>query len=260
MRIHLERGASAPHITRHHRPIAGRALPGAPRRADGPLRVGARGFAVRGHRGVFRRPATASATTRRGRTGPAPSTSSGCPARTTPGSVLLFRPGQDAALVLNLPRDYWHSVPEAADRRLDGAFRDRDRGGCLDARAPRPARRPLGLRAARRTRRHGGRVGLRGDESRRAGHALEFARLYKTAYEVECIAAANRRAARGHLAARARFSAAPASSPSTWPTSRRPATARRSCRTPTSSPSTSMARRCTTAASTAARSAACAAS
>jgi Xaa-Pro dipeptidase len=118
-------------------------------------------------------------------------------------SVMLFRPGRKPLLVLNLPRDYWHSVPAppsgAWTRHFDvkvvddlAAVREalpRDLSGC--ALLGEPDNDVAGWGCAL--------------NPAAIVTPLEFARLYKTAYEVECIAAANVTAARGHLAARDAF-------------------------------------------------------
>lgn len=119
-------------------------------------------------------------------------------------SVLLLRAGRKPRLVLHLPRDYWHSVPEPPSGAWTAHF-EIEMVDDVDA-----VRRALPDDLSG--------CALLGD----AGHAvagwgcaavnpaavvtrIEFARLYKTAYEVECIAAANRCSARGHLAARDAF-------------------------------------------------------
>jgi Xaa-Pro dipeptidase len=119
-------------------------------------------------------------------------------------SVLLFSSGQTPRLVLNLPRDYWHSVPEPPDGPWAGQFEIVIVNGPGALRAALPD--DLSTCAL---------LGEPDDEVMGWGCAalnpaslvtqLEFARLYKTAFEVECIAAANVAAARGHLAARAAF-------------------------------------------------------
>jgi Xaa-Pro dipeptidase len=120
------------------------------------------------------------------------------------GSVLLFRPGKVPRLVLHLPRDYWHSVPEAPTGAWPAHFEIEivadadavrralpdDLSGCALLGEPDDTVAGWGCAA----------MNPAGLVTR-----LEFARLYKTAYEVECVAAANRCAARGHLAARDAF-------------------------------------------------------
>jgi Xaa-Pro dipeptidase len=120
------------------------------------------------------------------------------------GSMLLFRPGRRPLLLLLAPRDYWHSVPEAPTGAWTELF---DVEIVDDAAALR--------RALPRELSDCALLGEPDDAVAGFGFAalnpevlltpLEFARLYKTDYEVECIAAANRCAAAGHLAARDAF-------------------------------------------------------
>lgn len=119
-------------------------------------------------------------------------------------SVLLFRADAAPQLILQLPRDYWHSVPAPPDGAWTRHFEiivvadlagvraalPRDLSGCALLGEPDDEVAAWAC----------GAVNPAGMVSQ-----LEFARLYKTAYEVECIATANRIAARGHLAARDAF-------------------------------------------------------
>lgn len=120
--------------------------------------------------------------------------------------ALLFRSGRKPLLVLNLPGDYWHSVPE----RPTGPWTEHFDIEVADD--------PGGVRAA--LPKDLSSCALIGEPDERVKgwgcaalnpaavvNPLEFARLYKTAYEVECIAVANRIAARGHHAARDAFKA-----------------------------------------------------
>lgn len=119
-------------------------------------------------------------------------------------SVLLFRPGERPLLVLNLPRDYWHSVPEPPTGAWTQCF---EILVVEDLTALRAAL-PPDLSACALLGEPDGDVAGWGFAALNPAAivlAVEFARLYKTAYEVECIAAANRLAARGHAAARDAF-------------------------------------------------------
>ena len=120
------------------------------------------------------------------------------------GAVLLFRPGQRPLLVLQMPRDYWHSVPAAPT----GDWVRHFELAVVDDAAGLRAALPDGL----------GDLALVGEADATVADwgwgeinppavlsALEFSRLYKTDYEVACIRVANRIAARGHMAARAAF-------------------------------------------------------
>lgn len=119
-------------------------------------------------------------------------------------SVLLFRSGRRPLLVLHLPNDYWHSVPAPPGGAWTALFDieivddpaavrralPEDLSSCALLGAPDEAVARWGCGAL---------------NPAAVITPLEFARLYKTAYEVECIAAANRCSAAGHLAARAAF-------------------------------------------------------
>ena len=119
-------------------------------------------------------------------------------------SFVLVRPGERPVLVLHLPQDYWHSVPEAPDGSWAGHFEIRIAGSADEVRGLLP-RDLAGW----------GLVGEPGDRVGSWGFGaanppglvvpLEYERRCKTAYEADCIARANRVAARGHLAARRAF-------------------------------------------------------
>jgi Xaa-Pro dipeptidase len=118
-------------------------------------------------------------------------------------SVLLLREGQKPLLVLHLPQDYWHSVPCVPE----GAWTSHFEIEVLDQ--AEAVRRALGDLSAcaligepDRSVRHWGCAAL---NPRAIVNGIEFARLYKTAWEVECIATANRRSVLGHVAAREAF-------------------------------------------------------
>lgn len=120
------------------------------------------------------------------------------------GSLLLFRTGKKPLLVLNQPRDYWHSVPETPI----GAWTDHfdivivdDLEGVRSA-LPHDLSRCALLGEPDATVSAWGCAAL---NPASLVHPLEFGRLYKTPYEVECVRAANRVAAQGHLAARDAF-------------------------------------------------------
>jgi Xaa-Pro dipeptidase len=120
------------------------------------------------------------------------------------GSMLLFRAGRRPQLVIQAPRDYWHSVPESPAGAWTALF---DIEIVDDAAALRRAL-PQDLSACALLGEPDDGVAGFGFAALNPGALLtrlEFARLYKTGYEVECIAAANRCAAAGHLAARDAF-------------------------------------------------------
>ncbi|MGD9387002.1 MAG: Xaa-Pro dipeptidase [Gammaproteobacteria bacterium] len=120
------------------------------------------------------------------------------------GAMLLFRPGREPVLVLQMPRDYWHSVPESPTGAWTASF---EIVVVEDA---------AGLRAALPDDLSSCALVGESDATVAAWDwaainppellsALEFARLYKTPYEVECVRSANIIARRGHEAARAAF-------------------------------------------------------
>jgi Xaa-Pro dipeptidase len=128
------------------------------------------------------------------------------PAQDHASSVLLVRPGARPQLVLHLPQDYWHSVPEPPRGAWTGHF-DIDIVG--DPAAVRRAL-PDDLSGVAVVGEPDGQLASWGFAALNPDEVvvpLEFERLYKTAYEVECIAAANRLAARGHRAARDAYEA-----------------------------------------------------
>ena len=122
------------------------------------------------------------------------------------GCVLLFRPGRKPRLVLNLPRDYWHSVPAPPEGPWTAHFDVQvvDGPGAVRAALPKDLSACALLGEPDTVVSAWGCAAL---NPAALVTPLEFARLYKTAYEVECIAVANRIAARGHVAAREAFDA-----------------------------------------------------
>jgi Xaa-Pro dipeptidase len=126
------------------------------------------------------------------------------PAADHSGSAVLVRPGQRPLAVCHLPRDYWHVVPAEPAGDWTGHFDLRLAGSETGVRAQLPA--DLSMFAA---------VGAGAEALAGWGvaavnpepllAAMDFERVYKTPWEIECLAKANVRAARGHVAARAAF-------------------------------------------------------
>ncbi|MEJ2514628.1 MAG: Xaa-Pro dipeptidase [Gammaproteobacteria bacterium] len=120
------------------------------------------------------------------------------------GSFVLVRPGEKPFLLLQLPDDYWHSVPEAPVGEWTRHFEIRIAGSAEEIRAlmPRKLERWALLGPP-----DGEVAGWTFGEVNPGAlvTSLEFDRRRKTAYEAACIARANRVAARGHLAARRAF-------------------------------------------------------
>jgi Xaa-Pro dipeptidase len=120
------------------------------------------------------------------------------------GCVLLFRPGTKPLLVLHAPEDYWHSIPEAPEGAWTEHFDLRQATSMAAVRAALP-RDLSGCALVGEADKEVASWGIGALNPAPVLHALEFARLYKTAYEVECIAVANRLSAAGHCAARDAF-------------------------------------------------------
>jgi Xaa-Pro dipeptidase len=120
------------------------------------------------------------------------------------GSLVLFRPGSRPVLVLQLPDDYWHSVPEAPDGAWTRHFELRITGCPDGVRAELPGDL---ARWALLGEPDGDVAGWGFGSMNPPGLvlAVEFDRRCKTPYEAGCIAQANRLAARGHIAAREAF-------------------------------------------------------
>lgn len=123
-----------------------------------------------------------------------------------PGSWLLVRPGRRPLLVYLQPEDYWHAPPAApagywlAGFELQLVRTPQQAAACLQAAAParvavigEPDAALPGFAAP--------------DNPEALLAALHFARGIKSPYECQLMRAASRRAALGHLAARAAFEA-----------------------------------------------------
>ncbi len=117
----------------------------------------------------------------------------------TPDSLIVIRPGSTPELVLNMERGYWDGAPVYETDHFWASF---DVVEMTDATA-------VGSRIPK------GRVAFVGEDTKRAYewgfapdavaphavmHALDSLRVEKSAYEVLCLAEANRRAGVGHAA------------------------------------------------------------
>jgi len=126
------------------------------------------------------------------------------PADDHASSFVLVRPGQRPVLVLHLPDDYWHSVPEAPDGAWTGQFDIRVVSSPGGARAELPGDLSgwalVGDPDAEVSGWGFGAINPAG-----LAGGIEFDRRCKTPYEATCIAEANTWAARGHLAAAEAF-------------------------------------------------------
>ncbi|MEL6189090.1 MAG: M24 family metallopeptidase, partial [Myxococcota bacterium] len=123
-----------------------------------------------------------------------------------PGSALVIEKGRTARLCARRRTDFWERLEaphaELVAQALDVEMVD-DLGGLADF-ARKPGTAFIGETVA-----SGVKLGF--DEARINPHtlveALHDTRVKKTPYEVECVAQANRRAARGHVAIREAFAA-----------------------------------------------------
>lgn len=126
------------------------------------------------------------------------------PARDHVWSLIELRPGRRPRLHYHRPRDYWHAPPAAPAGFWADAFDVCEASSPARIRGALPAdlagwallgEAPEELAA----------LGFGGINPPALVARLQFDRLYKTGYEVACMREANRRAARGHLAARDAF-------------------------------------------------------
>lgn len=126
------------------------------------------------------------------------------PERDCAHALLLVRPGQRPRLFFHQPRDYWHQppeVPEWAGAHMDVALYDDL--GTLDQ-AVADATRAINRLAWVGEDSPGNLGACTANPPLLIDH-LHYDRAIKTAFEVECLALATRRAVAGHCAARAAF-------------------------------------------------------
>ncbi len=126
------------------------------------------------------------------------------PARDHVWSLIEIRPGRRPRLLCHQPQDYWHVPPAPPEGFWTDAFDIVSAASPARVRAELPA--SLDGWAL---------LGEAPDELLALGFGavnpaalvarLQFDRLYKTDYEIACMREANRRAARGHVAARDAF-------------------------------------------------------
>ena len=121
----------------------------------------------------------------------------------TPGSWLVYTPGQRPVLIYLQPRDYWHAPPADPDGYWVEHFDVRVVHSAEDAAQHLPKRESaivIGeVEGPDET------FGVERINPTSALNVLHYARGRKTAYELECMRIATRRAVRGHLAAEAAF-------------------------------------------------------
>ncbi len=119
-------------------------------------------------------------------------------------SFVLIEPGQRPVLIYHQPNDYWHVTPDAPQGFWVDHFDIRIIREPGEARQHLPKDLShcafLGEPTAELSGWNFGRI-----NPPHLVDALDYDRAYKSAYEIECIAAANRIGARGHSAARDAF-------------------------------------------------------
>jgi len=117
-----------------------------------------------------------------------------------PHSYLHYQPGKKPVLYLYQPRDYWHSVPEPPEGEWVDLFDIRPFAEDTDL----PDFAGL-TRHAFIGQDHASPMDAKDTNPAALLNPLHWARSYKTGYEVEQILHANKRALRGHSAARDAF-------------------------------------------------------
>ena len=126
------------------------------------------------------------------------------PLADVPLSYIVYTPGEKPVLIYNIPRDYWHPVPEQPAGYWTACFDIRIVHDLEAAAAHLPADREKCIligEIGQAT--HA--FGIERINPSAALNVLHFARGQKTSYELACMRAASRRGARGHVAAEAAF-------------------------------------------------------
>lgn len=126
------------------------------------------------------------------------------PLTSAPGSWLVITPGQRPKLLFLQPHDYWHVVPATPSGYWAAQF------DITILRSPDEALAHLPddpNRCAILGESHSALGGFRPDNPPAAMAYLDYLRAFKTPYEIEMMAAANRTAVRGHHAALRAFRA-----------------------------------------------------
>ena len=128
------------------------------------------------------------------------------PLPNVPHSYLVYTPGEKPVLIYNIPKDYWHPVPDAPAGYWT-AFFDIRIVHELDAVAAHlPVEREKCILIGEID--HAAHAfGIERVNPSAALNVLHFARGRKTGYELACLRAASRRAAHGHVAAESAFRA-----------------------------------------------------
>jgi len=126
------------------------------------------------------------------------------PLTDTPHSYLVYTPGEVPILVYYQEQDYWHSPPGSPDGYWAGQFDVRivhSHGEVAQHLPPQPDKCILIGEIEQETQA----FGIERINPGSAINMLHYARGRKTSYELACMRAASRRAARGHIMAEAAF-------------------------------------------------------
>jgi Xaa-Pro dipeptidase len=121
-----------------------------------------------------------------------------------PGSCLVHRPGSRPLLVVLQPNDYWHEPPTMPDEIITREFDVRVVGTPADVLAALPAPNPRMAYIGPGTQWSAVPAPAQLNPEKLLSH-LHYQRANKTAWEVDCIRAANELAAAGHRAAERGF-------------------------------------------------------
>jgi len=121
-----------------------------------------------------------------------------------PLSYIVYTPGEKPVLIYNIPSDYWHPVPDEPAGYWTAYFDIRIVHEVAAAAEHLPRDRDKCILIGE-IESSGHAFGIERINPSAALNVLHFARGSKTEYELACMRAASRRAARGHIAAEAAF-------------------------------------------------------
>ena len=126
------------------------------------------------------------------------------PLTANPGCYLVNTPGETPVLIFHQPRDYWHAAPAAPSGYWTSYFDIRIVHDPDEVATHLPAEREKCILLGEIDN-DAHAFGIERVNPASALNILDFARSTKTAYELECMRAASRRAVAGHRAAEAAF-------------------------------------------------------
>ena len=121
-----------------------------------------------------------------------------------PGSCLVYRPGSRPLLVVLQPDDYWHEPPTMPEDMVTREFDVRVVGSPAEAMAALPAPNPKMAFIGPATQWNAVPAPAQYNPEKLLSY-LHYQRAAKTAWEIDCVRAANELAAAGHHAAERRF-------------------------------------------------------